>query len=301
MTTSQMLSFITVAKFKSFTKAANALQFSVSALSRQITSIEEELQVPLIKRDSKHFELTECGIYFYKELQKTYNAYEGLVEETQKINNGYSGYLSFGILTDITLKGPLQKCFLFFTKKYPQIHLKLERCTAEDLINGIIYKKYDCVISPFYALNQYDFLKYKIIERHDEGILIAATHPMAKTTYFDPIEFRNQTYILVEGEKNSLLLEAPLEYFRKHNINPRTRYVPDPDSATLMVEAGLGISFSNSKSIGSHNPGLKFIPIKPNATMTNSPYLVAAWNEDYINPALDLWINVMNEKIKNIT
>ena len=297
MTTSQMLSFITTAKFKSFTKAANALQLSVSALSRQITAIEEELKVQLIKRNSKQFELTESGFFFYRELQKTYNEYDNLVKTTQKINQGFSGVLSFGVLSDITLRGTLQNCFLEFVRKYPQIHLHLERCAITELIDGLVDSKYDCVISPFFSLNQYDFLKYKIIERHVEGILIAAGHPMARKKFFDPIVFRNQTFILIEGSEKSLFKEAPLEYFRRHKINPQIRYAPDPDCATLMVEAGLGIAFSNNKSIGSYNPCLKFIPIKENETMTSSPYLAAAWNEDSANPALALWIDIMNEII----
>ena len=298
MTLTQIHSFLTAASFHSYTKAANELKLSVSAISRQISAIETELNVQLLKRDSKHFELTSCGEFFYTKMQELYNEYENAVKGTRQIYQGYNGTISIGIVNDITLYGPLKQCFEAFQRKYSYIHLDLERGSYDDMVNGIITRKYDCTIGPFFSLNQYDFLKYKILDYFEEGILISASHPLAKKDVFYPSDFRNIPFIIIESSESSYLMQGPVDYFRKNNITPPVIYAKNPDSATLMTEAGLGIAFSHRKSIGSYNPDLKFIPVPPGTTITNSPYLVLCWNEESINPALTKWLEVVSEHIR---
>lgn len=294
MTTTQIKSFITVSKFQSFTKAANELQLSVSALSRQISAMEEELQIILINRNSRTFELTNCGRYLYSEYQKIYNEFQGASLSAQKIHQGFSGSLSFGIYDDITLYGPLKKSFLEFRQKYPLIHTQLEHGSQEDLIDSLLNKKFDCIIGLFFSLKHYDFLKYKIVEHCEEGILISTDHPLSKKRVFKPFDFRNQTFILIESPANSYMFQGPLEYFREHDISPRIMYVKDPDTAALMVEAGIGVAFSHKNSVGSFNPGLRFIPIPEDSVMTPNPYVIAAWNEEADNTALGLWLDILS-------
>lgn len=53
--------FVEVAKHKSFTLAAEALDMYISTLSRKIAQLEKELGVQLFLRSTRHVELTESG------------------------------------------------------------------------------------------------------------------------------------------------------------------------------------------------------------------------------------------------
>lgn len=290
MTTQQMNYFLTLAKFSNYTKASKELGISVSTLSRQILSMEEELNVQLFQRDNKNVSLTRCGHYMHQELQRIYCQYQTMVENVQNIYQGYNGSLSIGILDDITLNGKLQENFERFKRKHPDITLSLERGSYRGLVDGMVNGKYDCVIIFLFALGQYDFLKYKIIENITEGIMISSKNPLSKKTYFDPYEFRNQTFILLDNAENSYVSNGPLEFFKRHNIHPRLLYASNLDTALLMVEAGMGIAFSYSKSIGSYNPSMKFLPIRDDESMTFGPRLVLAWDEKNNNASLRTWI-----------
>ena len=59
--------FIKVVDTNSFTKAADDLFISQSAISQQIKALEDELCFPLMIRNRKGFELTQAGKYLYIE------------------------------------------------------------------------------------------------------------------------------------------------------------------------------------------------------------------------------------------
>lgn len=61
MTIVQLRCFYTVAVVGSFTKAAEQLYMSQSAVSKQIMQLEQELQIPLLNRLSQHIILTQEG------------------------------------------------------------------------------------------------------------------------------------------------------------------------------------------------------------------------------------------------
>ena len=293
MTTQQMHYFLTLAKFSSYTKAANELKISISTLSRQILSMEDELNVQLFQRDNKNVSLTKCGSYMYRELLHIYFQYQVMTDNVRNIYQGYNGSLSIGILDDITLNGKLQDSFENIKRKHPDITLTLERGSYRELMDGLINEKFDCIISFLFALGEYEFLKYKIIENITEGILISSKNPLSENDYFDPYLFRNQTFILLDNAENPYVANGPMEFFKKHNIHPKLLYAPNLDASLLMVEAGMGIAFSYSKSIGSYNPSMKFLPVKGKGTITFGPKLVLAWDEKSDNAALQTWLETL--------
>ena len=61
----QYKSFITVVESGSVTAAANQLNLTVSAVSKQLTQLEQSLKVTLFLRSHKRLDLTEHGREFY--------------------------------------------------------------------------------------------------------------------------------------------------------------------------------------------------------------------------------------------
>ncbi|MGM9942343.1 MAG: LysR family transcriptional regulator [Bulleidia sp.] len=62
----RLKTFIAVADCQSFTKAASAVNLSVSAVIKQITTLEEEFDTVLFDRRKTGVTLTEDGLYFYQ-------------------------------------------------------------------------------------------------------------------------------------------------------------------------------------------------------------------------------------------
>ena len=61
LNSAQLEAFLVVAKTLHFTKAANLLHVTQSALSQRIAKLEEELETTLFIRDRNSIRLTESG------------------------------------------------------------------------------------------------------------------------------------------------------------------------------------------------------------------------------------------------
>lgn len=61
----QIEAFINVAKFKSFSKAAEAIFLSQPTISAHISNLEKELNTTLFDRSSKEVNLTPAGKIFF--------------------------------------------------------------------------------------------------------------------------------------------------------------------------------------------------------------------------------------------
>jgi DNA-binding transcriptional LysR family regulator len=216
--------------------------------------------------------------------------------DMQQIYQGMNGSVSCGILNDFTLNGIMQENFHTFLHKHPDYTINLERGSFKNLLNGLISGKYDCIISFFFALDNVVSLNYKIIEDIQEGILISSKNPLAKKKYFDPKDFKNHTFIAISSEDNSYASKGPVEFCQKYGFYPRLRFAPNPDTAALWVEAGMGIAFTYNKSVGSYNPAMTFLPLKEGEIMTSAPMVVLAWNENNTNPAALRFINEFHGK-----
>lgn len=286
MTTEQIKYFLCIAKHLNYTAAAWELEISTPTLSRQIVALEEELGVKLFIRDNKKVMLTKSGYYMMQELSVLYDQLEIMIQNSQRISEGFSGTLSCGILEDITLNGIMQDNFHKYIRTHTDLTLELKRESYRDLLEGVLDGTYDCIISFLFSLDTVVSLNYKIIEDIEEGFLVSTKSPLAKEKYFTAEKFKNQTFILPSANQLEYAHKGAIEFCQKYGFTPKYIFAPDVDTATLWVEAGMGVSFSYSKSIGSYNQSMTFIPQKKGETMTRGPKIVLAWNENNNNPVL---------------
>ena len=98
MNSTQIKCFLALSETLNFTKAASRLYLTQPALSRQIVTLEQELNTLLFIRDSKNVSLTPAGALLSSELGDIYASLEALVSRVQTVGQGYSGMLTVGVL-----------------------------------------------------------------------------------------------------------------------------------------------------------------------------------------------------------
>ena len=87
----QMKYFITAAKCLNFTKAADKLFITQPALSRQIASMEAELNMQLFIRNNRSVRLTPAAVVLLEGFEKIYNEYNVTVAKALNSFQGLSG------------------------------------------------------------------------------------------------------------------------------------------------------------------------------------------------------------------
>ena len=142
----QLKYFVTVVECNSFTEAANQCFISQSAISQQITALEEELGVTLLKREKRKFSLTPAGEHFYQHGKRLLKQADKLRRETVRIGQDREIQLRVGYLDGYEGK-ELQETIYEFTEDYPEIMLTIRKYSHEDLFQAISNHNLDLVLS----------------------------------------------------------------------------------------------------------------------------------------------------------
>lgn len=94
--------FLKVCETGSFTKAAEALNYTQSGISQMMAGLEEELGVHLFARAKKGGVLTDNGQRLIPCIREMVNQQEKLRQAAFNINNKVEGRLRIGSLSSVT-------------------------------------------------------------------------------------------------------------------------------------------------------------------------------------------------------
>lgn len=135
----QLESFTQVARHGSFSKAANALYITPSAIIQQINHLENSLQVTLFNRTKKGVTLTPAGEYLLSQVQD-------LLTKTREIENGLSQFRSEAQQTLRIGTSFLHKCRIFhpiwkaFKAAHPDFAVSISAFSAQievDIVESV--------------------------------------------------------------------------------------------------------------------------------------------------------------------
>ena len=134
-----------VATEKNFTKAAEMLYLSQPALSKQIKTLEKNLDIVLINRKKNKLSLTENGKIFFQYSERILALCEESCRALIDLKNGERGNLSIGASQTIgTYLMP--RIFVLFAQNYPQINLNIQVNSTPIIINNVVKNEIDIAI-----------------------------------------------------------------------------------------------------------------------------------------------------------
>ena len=146
----QMKYFVAVVECNGFTAAAERCYISQSAISQQISSLEGELGVSLLKRDGRKISVTSAGEYFYRRSKAIIAETDEVRAETIRIGSDSELRLSIGYLAGYC-GVELQNAVVDFSGIYPEVIISVFRGTHEDLYDALLNGKADLVLSDDFA------------------------------------------------------------------------------------------------------------------------------------------------------
>jgi DNA-binding transcriptional LysR family regulator len=116
--------FYNVARYLSFTKAAQALNRSKSYISKSISSLEVQLQTKLIQRTTNNLTLTQAGERLFQTVTAMQVTLESGLESLQTINQVPMGRLNISAPPALA-ESVLAPALALFSKKYPHITMQI--------------------------------------------------------------------------------------------------------------------------------------------------------------------------------
>lgn len=134
-----------VAKEKNFTKAAELLYLSQPSLSKQIKTLEKNLDILLINRENNKISLTENGKVFLQYAERILALCEESCRALIDLKNGERGDLTVGASQTIGTY-LLPRVLALFAQNYPQIDLKVQVNSTRIIAKNVINREIDLAV-----------------------------------------------------------------------------------------------------------------------------------------------------------
>jgi DNA-binding transcriptional LysR family regulator len=168
-----------VATEENFTRAAELLYVSQPSLSKQIKTLEKNLDILLINRENNKISLTENGKVFLQYCERILALCEESCRVLIDLKNGERGNLTVGASQTIgTYLMP--RVLALFAQNYPQIDLKVQVNSTRIIAKNIVNREIDIAVVGGEIPEE---LKKNLSIKHfvdDEfSLIISKSHPFA--------------------------------------------------------------------------------------------------------------------------
>ncbi|MBQ6895784.1 MAG: LysR family transcriptional regulator [Oscillospiraceae bacterium] len=235
MNLQKYLSFVKTVEYGSFTKAAEALNYSQSGISRMISDLENEWGVALLERAKNGVTLTSEGekiLPYAKSLCCEFDRLAGLVGE---INNMNAGLIRIGVFSSVATHW-LPNVINEFIKDYPGIEYELVVGEYREIEEWVENGRVDFGFLELPVQRNIDTV---FLEKDELVVILPKNHPFSSQDCFPVSELEKEPFILLERNYKSEISA----FFEKNNIVPDIKYTTWDDYAIMsMVEKGLGIA-----------------------------------------------------------
>lgn len=285
MNISQLQTFLTVANTGSFTKAAEQLHLSQSAVSRQISSLEAEIGVELFQRIHSTLVLSAAGAIFRDRIDALLPKIWNAIDEVRQLRDGERGRLHIGLLEDQRLTDNI--CNLIRWLGQEKISLSIRRMSFMALENGLLDGDIDLAIS----IAQENTVTYPGCKRkiYDEESMCLAIHRSLWTEAVEPSEEDWFEEVLDRLEIPCLMpstdsfpvkQRAALTALMCLDWHVLQQY--DFAAISPMVSAGLAATLCNESHILSTDPSVLLIPIKGRPTVEKGVFYLHESNNPIV-------------------
>ncbi|MGF6950475.1 DNA-binding transcriptional LysR family regulator [Neobacillus sp. B4I6] len=235
MNIQKYMAFVKAVEFGSFTKAAEALDYTQSGISRMINDLETEWGVFLFERGRAGISLTSDGLKLLPQLKRICNEHEILMTQIEDLHDMQSGMIRIGTFSSVATHW-LPNIIRIFKKDYPKIDFELLLGDYTEIESWILNGRVDF---GFVRLPTKAELETIFLEQDRLLVVIPENHSLANCEKFPINDLLNSPFMLLEkGAKAEIS-----EIFEKHHISPQVNFTTWDDYAIMsMVENGLGIS-----------------------------------------------------------
>lgn len=235
MNIQKYLAFLKTAELGSFTKAAEALFYSQSGISRMIGDLERDWKVSLLERDRNGVRLTSDGLQLLPTVRGVCSEYQKLQAHIDAVNGLQSGLIRIGTFSSVATHW-LPNIIREFQKTYPNIDYELLLGDYEEIERWIREGRVDC---GFLRLPAAADLETVFLEQDRLLVILPEDHPLAGLDAFPPAALAEYPFLLLEKGARADISEV----LERCGIHPKIRFTTWDDYAIMsMVESGLGIS-----------------------------------------------------------
>lgn len=229
------MAFVKTVEYGSFTRAAEALSYTQSGISRMIRDLEQEWKVSLLERSRAGVHLTSDGLKLLPYAKNICREYEELQMQIDDLHNLQSGLIRIGTFSSVATHW-LPNIIKNFQKDYPNIEYELLLGDYTEIEGWIMEGRVDCGFLRLPAKTDVETL---FLEQDKLLAVLPTNHPLAACNRFPLTALCNEPFMLLKKDAKADVSEL----LERYNLSPKIHFTTWDDYAIMaMVEGGLGIS-----------------------------------------------------------
>ena len=245
------LAFVKTVEYGSFTRAAEALHYSQSGISRMISDLESEWDVALLERSRAGVSLTSDGARLLPPARELCDRYLRLQAEVDDLHGVQSGLIRIGVFSSVATHW-LPNIVRAFQRDHPGIDYELLLGDYTEIEDWIAHGRVDC---GFLRLPTDPSFRTISLAQDRLLAILPEDHPLAALESVPLPALCAEPFLLLEKGARPEVSDI----FRRRGLTPRVHFTTWDDYAIMsMVESGLGVS------------------ILPELILRRTPYRVAA-------------------------
>lgn len=267
----QLRCFAAVEEYRNFSRAAESLYISQSSISKQLKSLEEELNVSLFRRNTKSVELTEAGLRILKQVKNLIRDYDGILTALEEYTSEGTHKIRICAMCDMSQYG-VTDIIIAFEKKYDATAEINER-DHQSMLNCLDTRASDLAIGYLELWPRSDdFIAYPL--RKDSLVLVMnRNHPLSGRENIGLDEMAGEKFCF--PREDSTMFQFYIEQCQKAGFSPELTF-SNVRLSTIRhyVAQGLRVTILTRKRAEElfNAPEYAIIPIKDSPELTLSIY-----------------------------
>ena len=274
MTLTQLNILKTVVETESFTKTADILHITQSGVSHSIASLEDELEIKLVKSNKRSVSLTEAGEKIYILAKDILSRIDRSKEEISALKNLQTGKLKLGCFQSVSVR-ILPGILKVFKQKYPGIEISWFEGTDLEVRDWIISEAVDigfvvsssvplseCASSQIEGADKDGLKTIPLLEDKMLGVF-PAKHPLCSKKHINIKELAGEHLITFKGSSCGMLIASNLINIMKNIDEIKKIEVRNISTVIEMVRGGIGVAIMPELAVPLNYAGICSVPLSP--------------------------------------
>lgn len=294
----QLRYFVSVASYRSFTKAADCHYITQTAITQQIKALEDSLGMQLINRQKRPIELTPAGNVFYQEAKAILARVDEAVVRTQEASTGAVGIIRIGYEKGYE-RSDLSDRLRAFHRAYPNILFTCVREDTDGLAEKLLTNEFDVIFAwDSTNLRSNEDIAWRLDMRSRLCVALYAGHPFASRKSLRREDLRDETilYMSPSGSGDSFGDAYYMQLYEKAGYKPKILIKSnDIESLLIMVAAEEGIAILPAYSVAklTNADHLIFLPMH---AADEHEDIFMLWKHKHQNAALQCFLDFSTER-----
>ena len=229
------MAFLKAVEYGSFTRAAEALNYSQSGVSRMIHDLEKEWNITLLERGRSGIRLTSDGSRMLPYAQSLCSEYQKLQMQVDDLHGVQSGIIRIATFSSGAIHW-VPNIIKAFQKDYPGIDYELLLGDYTEIEDWISQGRVDCGFLRLPTRPDFETIP---LGRDRLLAILPQDHPLTRYDKVPIAALCQEPFMLLEKGAQAEVSEV----FERNGLKPRVHFTTWDDYAIMaMVESGLGVS-----------------------------------------------------------